>query len=78
MLSLLDLKETFKGKKTYTTAIVAILTAALAYFSGESTLMAALELAFTGAIGMTLRASVTHAIDSVLGTTATVDTTTSL
>lgn len=52
------LNEKFKGRKTYVTAIVAVASAVVAYFSGEATLMAALQLAFTGIIGATLRSSV--------------------
>ena len=56
MKALLDLLNSkFKGKKTYTTAAVAVLTAAISYLSGEATLIQALQLAVTGAMGATLR-----------------------
>lgn len=52
------LNETFKGKKTYTVAIIAILTAAITFFNGEATMMEAIELALGGGLGMFIR----HAI----------------
>ena len=53
MISILN--EKFKGKKTYATAIAAILSAAITFFMGESTVMEALQLGITGVLGVTLR-----------------------
>ena len=44
-----------QGKKTYMTAIAAVLTAIAGYLTGEVQLAAALQLGFTGAIGAFVR-----------------------
>jgi hypothetical protein len=70
MLELLN--QTFKGKKTYATAAAAIMTALITYLSGEATMMNALELAFTGLIGLTIRNSVSTAVTDAATTAAVV------
>ena len=66
------LNKTFKGKKTYATAAAAIMTALITYLSGEATMMAALELAFTGILSMTIRNSVSTAVTDAASTAAVV------
>jgi hypothetical protein len=66
------LNQTFKGKKTYATAAAAIMTALITYLSGEATMMAALELAFTGILSMTIRNSVSTAVTDAASTAAVV------
>ncbi len=58
------MNQKFQGKKTYATAIVAILTALITYFNGEATLMSALQLGFTAVMGMTIRNGVANAVTS--------------
>ncbi len=52
------LNQKFKGKKTYAAAIAAVLSAAITFFMGESTIMEALQLGVTGIIGATLRSGI--------------------
>lgn len=59
---LILLNEKFKGKKTYAAAFAAISAAILSYLSGEATLLSAMQLAFTGLMGATIRAGVTSDI----------------
>jgi len=66
------LTQTFKGKKTYASAAAAIMTALITYLSGEATMMAALELAFTGILSMTIRNSVSTAVTDAATTAAVV------
>jgi len=49
------LKYMLKGKKTYVTGTLAILTAIAAYLTGDSTLIEAIQLVVTAALGMTVR-----------------------
>lgn len=49
------LNRKFEGKKTYTTAIITILSAALAYFAGELTLFETLQLAIPAIMGAFVR-----------------------
>lgn len=44
-----------KGYKTYIVAALAVLSAAASYLVGDMSLQDALQLAFTGLIGATLR-----------------------
>ena len=53
MMVLLNSK--FDGKKTYATAVVTILSAALAYFAGELTMFEALQLGIPALLASTLR-----------------------
>jgi hypothetical protein len=49
----------FSGKKTYSAGIVAILTAALAYASGEANIIDALQIIVPAILAMTLRHGMT-------------------
>ncbi len=46
------------GKKTYLAAVAAVLSAAGGYLSGDITIAAAIQLAFTGILAATLRSGV--------------------
>lgn len=58
------MNELLLGKKTYTLAVVAILTAGLAYLGGGVELMDAVQLALVGGVAATLRHAITQAIGS--------------
>lgn len=45
----------FKGKKTYITAAVAVITAVAAYLTGDATIAESAQLAFTAILGATIR-----------------------
>jgi type IV secretory pathway VirB2 component (pilin) len=47
--------EFLQGKKTYSAAIIAILSAALAYASGETNLVDSLQIVVPALLSMTLR-----------------------
>jgi len=49
------------GKKTYITAIVAIITAIASYLTGDATLAEALQLGFTAILGATVRNGIKNA-----------------
>ena len=48
-----------KGKKTYITAGVAIITAAATYLTGDATLSDTIQLVITAILGATIRSGVT-------------------
>jgi hypothetical protein len=52
------LNQKFQGKKTYAAAALAVCSGAMAYFSGDASLMTALQLVFTGIMGATLRSGI--------------------
>lgn len=52
------LNQKFKGQKTYITALIAVLSAIIAYFSGEATLLAAIQLAATGILAASVRSGI--------------------
>ena len=60
MLALLNQK--FKGKKTYAAAIAAIAAAVVSYLAGDSTVLEALQLAFTGLLAGTLRSGIADTV----------------
>lgn len=45
----------FKGKKTYITAGVAVITAIATYLTGDATLSEAIQLSITAILGATIR-----------------------
>lgn len=49
------------GLKTYIAGALAVLTAVVAYANGEATVIEAAQLAFTGLVGVFLRAGVAKA-----------------
>lgn len=49
------MNQKFEGKKTYTTAIVTILSALLAYFGGELTMFETLQLVIPAVLGASIR-----------------------
>lgn len=52
---LTTLKTMLKGKKTYVTGTLAILTAIAAYLTGDASIMDTVQLCVTAALGMTVR-----------------------
>jgi len=50
--------DTLKGKKTYITAIAALLSAFAGYISGDVTLSAALQLGFQAILAATIRGGI--------------------
>ena len=53
-----------QGKKTYSAAIIAILSAALAYASGETNMIDALQIVVPALLSMTIRTAITKTVDS--------------
>ena len=53
-----------EGKKTYTLALVAIMTALTAYIAGTADLMAAIQMALVGGVAATLRSALTSLLGS--------------
>ena len=49
----------FKGKKTYITAALAVITAIAAYLTGDATLAEAIQLGVTAILGATIRSGIT-------------------
>lgn len=62
--------EVLDGKKTYTIAITAILSAIYAYYSGGLSFVEAAQIALTGGVAATLR----HAIAKATGSQEIADT----
>lgn len=62
-----------EGKKTYTLAIVAVLTGLTAYISGTADVMAAIQIALVGGVAATLRHAITTATGSSVLADAVVD-----
>ena len=56
-MTLSTILEFLEGKKTYSAAIIAILSAALAYASGEANLIDSLQIVVPALLSMTLRQS---------------------
>lgn len=56
------LNQKFKGKKTHAAAVIAICSALLAFFSGDATLLQALQLGFTGLFASTIRSGVANEV----------------